>query len=525
MMPFMISGPLFLQIVFAALLVALFVGGAAAAFSNPRSSLTQRLGIPLVSAGLVTFAFLTLHKIQSSVFIEQNWMRLGRTIMWGRGYPLYPDVETGPVLNAIYGPLSALAYWPANWVSPLQSVPAAVSCAAVFFFLPVFWLLVCRRDKEPRFLSFSLLGFVCFALAASLFSSLKRSAFSVHADAPALGMAALACGVIYLRSHDARSWKTLWVSALFATLAVWSKQTAAPIVPALLLYIWRTEGLRSFAVYVSAFFVAGIISLAAATAVFDMPSLYYNMVLIPSRHGMGFEDAAKSIFRLFREIALLAVLTLPILWNRFRAPKPGGGFLTFHRWGLFWWVALWMSPFALMAHIKIGGSNNTLSFATYFMLLGTILAFLETARRHPDTAVNFRARSAMVIYTAVLILVTLPLVFYRLGRLQYERSFAAEALAYAAAHPGTSYFPRMPVIHLFAEGKLYHESEGLTDREWAGFTVGQEQFLAHIPKNLTLIGFAGENHRRVLPLGGFAIPSKRNSSLPGFTVYTQELLT
>jgi hypothetical protein len=506
------------HLIFSALLVISFFAGSALSFTKPRSSLSQRLTYPLLGAGGVTVFFMLLHKVLFSVFVEQNWMRLQRTFIWARGFPLYPDIHTGPVLNAIYGPLSALAYWPATWVSPLQSVPVGIVCSIFFFFTPVLWLFLQKRTPGPHFVSFSWLSFIVFVLAASLLSSLKRSAFTIHADAPALGIAAMACAFIYLR-QPGDSWKTLFLSAAFTVLAVWCKQTTAPVIPALLVYVGITEGRKGAAIYLASLFVLGGSSLIVAATAFDLKSLYYNSVLLPSRHGMDLKDAGKSVFRLFRENVLLAALALPAAWPSFRGPA--SCWLRENRWGLFAWVALWMAPFTLMAHIKIGGSNNTLSFVSYFMMLGTILLFIENAHRFPDTARNFTARAAMIAYAAILIVITIPLVFFRFSALKHERGFAREAFTYAAGHPGTVYFPRMTLVHLLTEGKVYHESEGLTDREWANLDVSEKQFLSHIPQKLELVAFAGEDHRRVLPLPGFA-KRGQHPELPGFIVYSKE---
>lgn len=458
-------------------------------------------------------------------------MRLQRTFLWSRGYSIYPNFDQGPVINAIYGPISALAYWPATWVPFSSIVPVASACAAAFFFLPVLWVFLRsspplhKETKDSHFLLLSTLAFFCFFLAATLISSLKRSAFGISADAPALGLGALACSMIYFRNPSRSRWNSLFFAGLFSVLALGAKQTALPLVFAIGFYLLCSENWKSAGVYFLSLFFWALILAGIFSRLFDLHALYYNTVVLPSHHSLntGWAVFAKGVVRLVRENGLLLAIGGPVLIPALsRKNKSLRTWLQTYRWSLFLFTAFFMAPFALMAHIKIGGSNNTLSFVSYFVLMGVLLAFLDAARRYPGTLLKTWARGSLVFYTTVLLFALIPLTFYRNVTFRDDRNFAETAFRYASAHPGTVYFPRMTLIHLLAEGKVYHETEGLIDRAWANLPVSREQFEAHLPKDLQMIAFPGEDHRKSLPLSDFRSKPSKFSDLPSFKVYLRK---
>ncbi len=453
-------------------------------------------------------------------------MRLQRTFIWASGHTIYPDFETGPIINSIYGPVSAMAYWPATLVPFLQSVPVGAACAALFFFTPPVILFLKGRFGKTKHLALCLSCALCFILMSALLSSLKRSAFTIHADAPALGFAAMACAFIYWKRRFRNEWLPLFLSALFAVLAVGSKQTTVPIAIALPLFVLYADGRKSFFKYLAALGICAAFFAAACAVLFNLNDMFDSMVRMPSRHPMktgGTRMILKAVSRILRENILVVGVSLPATWHLFiRRKKSLRAWTNANRWILFWVIASFMVPLALMSSIKIGGSNNTLSFISYFTLIGTLLAFSELFRPLRKNRLHRFAAKTMIFYTVLLTVITAPLVFYRLADHDNDRFLMKDAYNYALAHPGTSYFPRFTIIHLAAENKIYHEVEGLNDRIWANLPFSREHFEAYIPKNLKVIGFSGEDHRGNLPIEGFKRESRDYPELEGFVVYTNE---
>jgi hypothetical protein len=99
-----------------------------------------------------------------------------------------------------------------------------------------------------------------------------------------------------------------------------------------------------------------------------------------------------------------------------------------------------------------------------------------------------------------------------------------EAYEYAKRHPGEAYFPWNPISSLLAEGKLYHTTFGLWDRDLAGLKISDEHVRAYIPRNIKIMAFrlSKTEDRRI---GRFLPEFKRKvtvEGLPGWTVYASE---
>ncbi len=488
-------------------------------------SVTHKLSLFWTSPALVTLLFLFADKVKASIFEEHNWLRIQRTFLLSRGHSIYPDFETGPIITSLYGPLSALAYWPATWAPSLAKiVPIGVICSILLFFAPVSVLILRGRFAKAKPLSLSFLSVFCFVFLAALLSSTKRSAFTIHADAPALGLSACACAFIYWKKSFRHESLPLFLSAFFAMMAIWSKQTAVPILIALPVFVLWADGVKSFLKYLALLFISVVFFLAFSAMLFDPKDMFDSMIRMPGRHPMksqGWGVVIKAVVRLLRENLLVFALSLPAAWPALiRHKKSWRGWANTYRWSLFWITALFMAPLALLSSLKVGGSNNTLSFVSYFSLTGALLAFTELFRPLRKNFLHHFAAKALLSYTVILTLITAPLVFYRMAENDKKRFSAKDAYDYALAHPGTAYFPRLTLVHLLAEGKIYHETEGLLDRKSAGIPFSEKLFKAYLPENLELIGFNGENHRKSLPLAGFKKRTRNYPGLPGFTVYT-----
>lgn len=520
----MISGVFVSWPVFAISLAFALAGNLFFLRSQKTSSIAHRVSLFLIGPALVTLVFLFADKITASIFEEHNWLRLQRTFLLSRGYPIFPDLDTGPAITSIYGPISALAYWPATWVPFFHAVSVGVICSLFFFFAPPAALLLKDRAGKTKPSALSFLALVCFVLVASLLSSLKRSALTIHADAPALGLAALACAFVYWKKAFRFEILPLFLSAFFVMAAAYSKQTAAPLLLALPVFIMWADGAKSFFKYLGALLAAAALFLIFSAVFFDLKDMFHSMVWIPGRHPMkseGWQTVLKAVIRVLRENILLITVSLPTTWWAFsRHKKSWRAWARTYRWMVFWAVGLFMAPLALMSSLKIGGSTNTLSFVSYFTLCGTLLAFTEALRKRRNIYPRRLAETALLGYAILLLLITVPVVFYRLFTNDQKHFFVRDAYEYAQEYPGTSYFPRLTIIHLVAEGKVYHETEGLNDRLWAKLPVTKELFRAYIPENLKLIGFRGEDHRAALPLKGFDRQDKNYPKLPGFSIYT-----
>jgi len=486
----------------------------------------------LIPPAAVTLAVLLFYKMLWAGFDEHNWMRLEKIFALARGRPLYYGPGFGPALAALYGPMSALAYWPATWTPYFTTiVPTACVISMLLFFAPVLGLLLIETGGDKRRLYFAFLGFLIFAFTAIYSSSLRMAAFNVHADAPALGLSALACAFLYGR-RDSQEWRFVLPAAAAAVLAVWSKQVTVLLLPALALNEWLVSGNRGLRRYLVCLAIAGLAVSCIFLFVFDPRAMFFQMITVPSRHPLkedGLHALVIAFVKLLRECLLfLPWLILGVLPSLMRLKRylSFSAWLRDHRWFLFILVASWMLPLSLYSNIKVGGSNNTFTFTNYFLVIGAILAMREGIEK-PAAGAGIAGRIGAWMMVAALALamgIGIPVAFYRALRLPRKTNFALIAYEYAKAHPGETYFPRLSLIHLLAEGKIYHAIDGLMDRRWANLPLTEEHVRKYVPPQAEMIAFyeEGEDHRWLLPLAEFSDSSEHTEALPHFNIYRRK---
>ncbi len=471
----------------------------------------ERWLLSLLPPSALVLIFLFFHKIVTAAAAPHNWPRLQRTFILASGEKLYypPD---GPVVLAMYGPVSALVYWPVTWFHLLSSVMQAASIINLsLVFLPASWVILRNYFQNTRAALYGSSAFLIFLFFHFSSSSLRSAAFNIHADAPALGFSALACAALLNARKDGRwSVVSLGLSAFFSVMAFWSKQVTAPILPALLFYAGFRGGRREFFRYFACLVVAGGIFSAVFIKIFGFDELWFNLVTIPAnqpwRSGGGLEVIFSASRKLFHEsffVFLFSLIPLTALRKAIK-DKP---------WFLFLWVAVFMLPAAIIGRVKTGASNNVLCYVPYFVLLAGVLALADLNIRS-----RFRVLTNLVL--GGFLLAHTLLTVYKFVVPPVESNFAQAAYDYAKKHPGETYFPRLTLVHLLTERKIYHESVALIDRDWAGIPVPDAQLRAFIPERAQFIAFheASGDDRHWMGLPEYSVRS-REPELPGFVVY------
>lgn len=154
---------------------------------------------------------------------------MGLSYGYGVAYP----TAVGPIEDTFQGTVSRLAYWPAVWLGRSGFQILAVRGLSLFYFYgPAAWLFLRDEEAGPRKWGRpslgSLLLFIAFVLLTTNYRSIRFSPTEVHADAPALALAALAV-VLMVRGGGGENPWTSSLSLILAVLAVWAKQLAAPL--------------------------------------------------------------------------------------------------------------------------------------------------------------------------------------------------------------------------------------------------------------------------------------------------------
>ena len=143
---------------------------------SPDLEAVERRLLGTLPAGALVLAFLFFHKIAASVAAPYNWTRLQRTFLLAHGEKLYypPD---GPVVLAMYGPLSALVYWPATWMCSLSSaMHTAALINSALFLLPVLWVCFGIPSGDRRSRLYGIAAFIIFSYFPFTTSSLRSGA-------------------------------------------------------------------------------------------------------------------------------------------------------------------------------------------------------------------------------------------------------------------------------------------------------------------------------------------------------------
>ncbi len=480
-----------------------------------------RLAAALLPVSLWNTAVLFYLKIRESYFYDPNWERLQNIFALSAGDPVYHRLNEGPVLCAIYGPVSVWVLGPAVFAQTPFWVMTIAACLTIFyFFAPIFLLHAAgsfspalNEDQKKQNRMAAAFSMVFFAGVALLSSSLRNAGFRIHVDAQALGLGALACAILVLRRKEKGG--GLCLAALIAVLSVWTKQVMVPLLAAMAVYLWIAEGNKILKRYILWVLFWGLSASVLFVFIFGAEPLFISMFYIPGRHALRQGWFLDSILKLSRECLLPltgAAAFLPV-FTKMEWKNPAL-FIRQNRWALFLITALFLIPTSVLGNGKVGGSNNTLSYTVYFLLAALTFALAESR--------NFAWKSAVCVLL-VLLGIQVPSVFYRFHKLQKEKNYPQIVYDYVRKYPEKGYFPRLNVLSIMAEKKVYHSSFGIIDRSWARLPVSKEHLRAHLPAQMDFLAFReGTNDDKEF----FDLPEfwyvASDPELPGFKLYKRE---
>ena len=481
---------------------------------------------------MVIFGELFVRQILAQPFWPINGGRLAPTFALASGYQLYSPPDSGPVLSTIYGPITALVYLPATLAnSPSKAVLVSSLIAAIFFFLPVFWLHIGQNWQKPQRLLFAVYTFIGFCFFVFNSPILNYSAFRIHADAPALGLSALACGTLFFRKHQDSIW-VLLLSAIFAVLAVWTKQVTLPIIVALPFYILISDGRRSFIRYVGCLAVSGLVISAIFLAIFNPQYVLFHLLEIPTNQPWTHSNKIIALLGSTRKLLKESVVPISIIifysWFQFlfavNYPHQLRKWFNCNRWSIFAIVGILMIPTSLVGSVKVGGDINAFSFTLYFLAVAVsliVLQWVSDISFPQNNLINDAVKLLVIILTIAFTVTEIPPPFPTIYRQIQNLSKNSMEIAYqyAKKHPGEAFFPMYPLSSMMAENKMYHFSHGLFDRKISGFLVEEKHFRSYIPENMRFLVGNDKYAREFLPEFSQKVEIEE---LPGFPVYMQE---
>jgi len=398
-----------------------------------------------------------------------------------KGISLYALPNNGPILGTLYGPVGYLAYLPAILgKTPLIVSLIAISLSLIFYLSPVFAVLA------PQKRSFKLLSVLLFFLVTLDRISLSYNAFFVHADAPAICLAAFAAAIIYWNNN-----RLLWLSAVLSVLSVWTKQTMAPLLIALPLSVWFFNGKSLFRRYLFQLALSGAVISCIFAVFFGLRPIFFNIFLVPYCQCFELTDFAYAALIMIQELGLILVFAaIYYLYDFLSSPRQnthGNNWLRASRSFIFFIVGIFLMPTSLLAFVKPGGSSNNLGYSFYFILLSVLSSITEKMGQ-----AGRRFAHGIIILCAVLIFSVKQVP--NIGHLPVavallEKDPQETAYRYMKGHPDETYFPWLPVPGIMADKKFYHYAIGLWDMDLAGFKISRSHFQSYVPIKMKLVAY------------------------------------
>jgi hypothetical protein len=413
----------------------------------------------------------------------------------------------------MYGPVAAIAFLPAALAStPSGALAIAAALNAIAFFLPMAWL---HRRALPR-RDAALAGFVLFVLAVLRDPGLAFSALTIHADAPALGLGALACGLLATGTRPPSAGR-LAAIATAAVLAAWTKQTIGPLAIALVGVALVRDGVGAAARLMAWLGAIGLVVSVVWLVAFDPRALWFDMVTLPSRMPWyGEADGSR-----WATVGFVAGLLARLTWIPTLVLVALG--LVARQYGvrvhdtpcvLLAVVGILLAPLAVVGGAKVGGFLNTFSVCTYFLVAAATVGVAgATGASGRLGAVATALLAAAIVALAVDVgrgPAGLRSAASTISRLEawrdnpHERAFAA-----ARADPGEIYFPWNPLSTLLAENRLDNNEIGAWNRDLAGVPIDDALWRRYLPPRLRLVAFRP-------PTGAFAWLPEPSARLPEF---------
>jgi len=426
-----------------------------------------------------------------------NAGRLATSIALLQGFDIYPKLDEGPILDFMYGPVAALAYTPAAVAaSPTSAIWIGIALSLLFTLAPFAWFVT--RTFEPRERVFAAAAVVCFGLFCTYDTGLQIAAWSIHADAPAMGFSGLAC-VCLLVGRGSPTNRRLFGAAVLAVLAVWSKQPAAPIVIALPLYIWIRDGRQDAMRCVFWFGAVGAVVSLTFVLWFGFEDLFFNMFRIPFGHPWKSSSSKliallDAFLRLAWESRFAITSILGVVAMTFERGMSLRTWMREQSWIGFAWVGIFMIPTAVLGNVKIGGSLSPFALTTWFLAAAGIGGLTQLAARSPQT----RARFTGIALAGVMAFAIGFELVEEQRRAAFEEAVfqiqhrddnpQEQGLAFARAHPGEVLFVSNPLIGLYSDAALHHSFKGILDRVVSGLAPpGPELLRAYNPPRLSYL--------------------------------------
>ncbi len=480
------------------IILALLLGGglwlgARAAGRTWPERLTLALLPPLL--GVLVFVY------WETTLLNTRWAwsacRLAPTIGLFHGQPLYSPEHSGAINGWLYGPVAALVWTPAALAgSPLPALTIAALINQLFLLTP---LLVAALRLAPARTA----GWLAFAFGAAALLQVYPTwymASALNVDAIAVGLGAGSC--LLLLTDQPPSRRRLGLAAALSVLAVWTKQTEAPLVLAQAGWLWLRHGRATTRSFLLAYAVALLVAAGVFATAFPVSDLIFNLWTVPSAHALpgGWRAAWAEVTDLGRYSMLFWLPCAAGLWIRFR-DRPAAETATgrWHPLLLPLAAAGVLLPTGIMAAIKIGGDRNSLH-SVYYLALAAVCALAQGWPTAAHRRALAQAGIILLLTAGAAVLAVRQVAGYPQLTMLPSRCLSEEAWSHARAHPGRVYYPWDPLASLMAESRAYHFEYGVIDRILAGRPPDETHIRRHLPGEFEQMIYPNADHQQTMRL-------------------------
>ncbi|MEI8132962.1 MAG: hypothetical protein WCG34_11055 [Leptolinea sp.] len=481
--------------------------------SNTISGITAALKLSVAAFCLIPI----LGGIAASTHNIFNDGRLAPAFSILAGNPPYYPVDSGPILNTLYGPLSYFYYFPCAIFR--QNISLAILFGSFLSFaafaIPAGIILYRRRKNLGAIEILWLAALGVFQIIG--YSSLTYSAFSIHADAPAVLFSSLCVLLLDQNENGITSPRALFLSAVFGVVTIWTKQSFAPVVllpMAVALAEKQTWRLRiALAGWIG--FLTGLLFIIFAMwcgteALIDnfvriaraYPSLQASFLFGPEAGGNGhFKSvviAAHIIVGKYLTpyiLCLAAFILLLSLKDR-RTTGESTSFYLPRLPRLFFLLALLNLPMSASAALITGAGGNSETPFAWFFILGIFCLVVECKAFFAPAKIPTANSAIYYIFTGLALVALfgtvrhLPTAINNISR-AFDNDESA-IVEICRRSPGKYYFPWNPLAGYFGEGKFYHYQHMVEARFMGAKPPNIQHFNQFIPPQASVVGLPKE---------------------------------
>lgn len=470
------------------------------------------LGPSLLLIGLLALlGWLHLGQVIRMPAWEWNGARTAPSVAMTRGLPLYVGPDEGAIASTYYGPVKALLFLPAGLArTPTGAILIAGALNALLLLIPLALVgrFLAHGERRPTWRE-SWWGLALGAGLLPLVTPTLEMVSNLHVDGPAVGLGLMSC-LLLAGGNGPPSSRRQASAALFAVLAVWSKQVEAPLVLAQVVWVAWRWGKAPAVRYLAWTAGLGLAAGAAFVACFGWRAMSFNLLVLPATLPYRRDPATILLAALELAIHCAPFLLLPLLALRTRAhdTRASSAWLRDAPWSLLLLVALFIVPTSMAGRLIVGGHLNSFH-SVYYVLAATVAVAVGWCAR-----LTVRLGPVRLHALAALVIMTTALATARLGtRIPFallESNPFQQAYAIARAYPHQVYFPWQTLSTLMAEGELHHFEYSVGDRVNAGLTPTDAHWRAHLPSDLRYVAYRqtplGTTALRFLPIDGAPTP-------------------